>query len=93
VLFGEPRWTGENAAPSHRRPQDIRAPEQSVNRIGCALPFEEKDDFALADKDVESLEPRALKVEGAAPPLGTAILEGQSSSSSIEKGPFSRALL
>jgi hypothetical protein len=64
TLLGEPRPTGENATPAHGRLQDIRVPGKRVNRAGGALAFEEKDDFALADKGVLSLDSRLLDIEG-----------------------------
>jgi hypothetical protein len=63
TLRGEPRPTGENATPAHGRPQHIRVPGKRINRGGRALAFEEKDDFALADKDVVTLDPQLLDVE------------------------------
>jgi hypothetical protein len=45
------------------RLQHIRVPGKRINRGGRPLAFEEKDDFALADKDVVSLDPQLLDVE------------------------------
>src|SRR6266511_3080941 len=63
-LLGKSRAAGENAAPAHGRVQDTRASRERVDGRGCAVTFEEEDDLALADKDVVSLEPQTLDVEG-----------------------------
>src|SRR6266571_113883 len=64
LLRGEPWPAGENAAPAHGRVQHARASRERVDGRACTLALEEEDDLALADKDVVSLEPQALKVEG-----------------------------
>src|SRR6266536_126617 len=64
ALLGKPRPAGENAAPPHGRLQHSWASRERVDGRGCAVAFEEENDLALADKDVVSLEPQALDVEG-----------------------------
>jgi len=71
MLRGEPQTAGENAAPTHGGAQHTRAPRERVDGRACALTLEEEDSLALADKDVMSLEPQALKLEGRSGPSAT----------------------